>query len=235
VHYNELFDTDDYITNPKPLGYRGIHLIYRFQSDNKSFNGRFVEVQFRTRLQHAWATAVEIVDLFQHQQLKAGKGDPNWHRFFALMGSAIAKIERTEPVPFTPTGGHGQELQEELQHYAERLRVEQQMEGWGSATRSIHGTNTSFTGVSGYSGYSGRSGYFVIELDMEMNPKITGFDENDVARAYSYVAMAEKNNPNVVLIAARDIDRLREAYPNWLIDTRNFLMALRLTLKTEYW
>jgi ppGpp synthetase/RelA/SpoT-type nucleotidyltranferase len=237
---HELCRTDDYVRDPdQETGYRSVHLVYKFKSEDRSFNGRFVEVQFRTRLQHAWATAVEIVDLFLKQELKAGKGDPNWQRFFALMGSAIAKIERTKQVPGTPIGKHGQELQEELRHYAELLRVEQQMEGWGSAARSINaaptGHSINFTGISGYSGHEGRSGYFVIELDENLSPTIQGYREDQVAQAYLYVAAVEQSNPNVLLVAASDLDHLMDAYPNWIIDTHNFLIALRQTLQTEYW
>jgi putative GTP pyrophosphokinase len=42
----------DYIENPKPSGYRAVHLIERR-------DGRLIEVQLRTRNQHAWAAATE--------------------------------------------------------------------------------------------------------------------------------------------------------------------------------
>lgn len=223
-------ETDDYLLTPdRKTGYRSVHLIYRFKSDQQSFNRRFVEVQFRTRLQHAWATAVEIIDLFQGQSLKAGKGDPQWQRFFALMGSAIAKIEGTVLVPDTPTARSGQELQEELRHYAELLRVAEKMRSYGSIAKSIH---THLPEVSGYSGY-----YFLMELDADFKLNIQSFSEREAPQAYSAVKAAERkeNNPNVVLVAAGSFEKLKEAYPNWLIDTHNFLMALDQTLKTEFW
>ena len=78
---HELKRPDDYIGNPRPdTGYRSLHLIYRFKGTDPSFDGRLVEVQIRTGLQHAWATAVETVDLFQRQTLKFGTGDPDRQR-----------------------------------------------------------------------------------------------------------------------------------------------------------
>ena len=38
---HKLHDVYDYIAQPKPSGYRSVHLVYKFQSDNRSFNGRF--------------------------------------------------------------------------------------------------------------------------------------------------------------------------------------------------
>ena len=42
----------DYITSPRPSGYRAVHIHTQYQ-------GRFIEVQLRTVLQHAWAIIVE--------------------------------------------------------------------------------------------------------------------------------------------------------------------------------
>ncbi|MGH7232681.1 MAG: RelA/SpoT domain-containing protein [Nitrospiraceae bacterium] len=62
---HKLDHIDDYIQSPKQSGYRGIHLIYRLlQQKNVAYNGLKVEIQLRSALQHAWATAVETVGTF---------------------------------------------------------------------------------------------------------------------------------------------------------------------------
>jgi len=84
----------DYIRKPQDSGYRGVHLIYRYHSDKTTaHNGLKIEVQLRSRLQHAWATAVETVGTFTQQALKSRQGEEAWLRFFALMSSAIALRE----------------------------------------------------------------------------------------------------------------------------------------------
>ena len=58
---HKLVGAKDYITNPKPDGYRSIHLIYSYKSDKKNkkkYDGLLVEIQIRSKLQHIWATAV---------------------------------------------------------------------------------------------------------------------------------------------------------------------------------
>ena len=60
---NDL-DKYDYIKHPKNTGYRGIHDIYEYdvQSDvGRSLACLYVEIQYRTLVQHAWATAVELI------------------------------------------------------------------------------------------------------------------------------------------------------------------------------
>src|SRR5690348_9890038 len=69
---HKLLNEDDYITAPRKSGYRSYHLIYRYFSDKKSsHNGLRIEVQIRSQLQHAWATAVETVGTFIRQALKS--------------------------------------------------------------------------------------------------------------------------------------------------------------------
>ena len=104
---HKLDDIDDYIANPKASGYRGVHIIYKYHSNTKAaepYNGLFIEMQLRSRLQHAWATAVETVGTFLKQSLKSSMGEDKWLRFFSLMGSAIARHEGASAlVPNTPT------------------------------------------------------------------------------------------------------------------------------------
>ncbi len=53
---HEFSSRDDYILNPPPSGYRGIHLVYRFFSDKASgakYNGLKIKMQLRSQYQHA--------------------------------------------------------------------------------------------------------------------------------------------------------------------------------------
>jgi hypothetical protein len=92
---HQLLREKDYIRQPKPDGYRSVHLIYRYHSDGRDqqpWNGLQIEIQLRSRLQHAWATAVETVDLFTGQALKSSVGSDEWKRFFVLMSGAIVRV-----------------------------------------------------------------------------------------------------------------------------------------------
>jgi ppGpp synthetase/RelA/SpoT-type nucleotidyltranferase len=95
----------DYITHPKDNGYRGYHLIYQYRArptQNSAYDKLRVEIQLRTKVQHAWATAVEAVGIFTNQALKANVGDKDWLRLFALMSSQMAMAEKANIVPGTP-------------------------------------------------------------------------------------------------------------------------------------
>jgi putative GTP pyrophosphokinase len=70
-------------------GYRAVHLISRG-------HGRPVEIQVRTRLQHAWAELSEkIADRFGHD-IKYGKGDQAAINFLEMLSSVTQRIEVVE-------------------------------------------------------------------------------------------------------------------------------------------
>ncbi|MGH9916419.1 MAG: RelA/SpoT domain-containing protein, partial [Pyrinomonadaceae bacterium] len=91
---HRLVNEKDYISHPKADGYRGIHLVYRYVSDRKeTYNNHSIEIQIRTNLQHAWATAVETMGTLLGQGLKADQGEQVWLDFFALVSTAFARRE----------------------------------------------------------------------------------------------------------------------------------------------
>jgi hypothetical protein len=69
-------------------GYRGIHVVGRYAAraeTSEPWNGQRIEIQLRTQLQHAFATAVETVNhIHKVQPLKFGAGPAEWRRFFSL-------------------------------------------------------------------------------------------------------------------------------------------------------
>jgi ppGpp synthetase/RelA/SpoT-type nucleotidyltranferase len=90
----------NYIHHPKASGYRGIHDVYahyprahrRGSKDSKPWQGLLVEVQYRTRVQHAWATALEISDIVDGQKTKFDLDDSDRVRFFALASEILARF-----------------------------------------------------------------------------------------------------------------------------------------------
>lgn len=76
----------DYLSTPKPSGYRGVHVIV-------TYDGFQIEVQLRTRLQHAWGTAIERVGPEIGADLKSGDGPEEVLRLFRDFGDLLAQAE----------------------------------------------------------------------------------------------------------------------------------------------
>lgn len=73
----------DYIQNPRDSGYRGIHVILKYDE-------RRIEVQLRTRTMHDWAIAVERLGFRMGDDLKSGAGSAEVKVWLALISEAMA-------------------------------------------------------------------------------------------------------------------------------------------------
>ncbi|HTD44728.1 MAG TPA: RelA/SpoT domain-containing protein [Bryobacteraceae bacterium] len=214
---HQLDHVDNYIENPRPSGYRSVHLVYRYHSDkNTTYNGLKIEVQLRSSLQHAWATAVETVGTFTEQALKASKGEAEWLRFFTLMGTAIANRERTTLVPNTPTDA--MQLRDELRHHVTKLKVEDHLQAYG----------TSFDVIEEQA--KAGAHYFLLQLDFsEKTVRVNSYSYAQLEDASADYLAAERStgNRDAVLVSVDSVAALRRAYPNYFLDTSAFIETVK--------
>ncbi|MBI2105400.1 RelA/SpoT domain-containing protein [Candidatus Woesearchaeota archaeon] len=217
----------DYISSPKDDGYRSIHLIYRYKSDKegkKDYNGLLVEVQIRSKLQHLWATAIETVDFFTRQAIKSNEGQKEWMDFFRLVSSAFAIMENSPLVPNTPTDK--EELYSQIKKREKELQVMKIMKGWTQAVRVFKQATKE----------SSRWQFFLLELDI-IGEKLTvsAYTKEEWDKAIQDYAKTEKRNEgkkeyDVVLVGADTTNDLEKAYPNYFVDTEEFLENLKKVL-----
>ncbi|MDH3026822.1 RelA/SpoT domain-containing protein [Gordonia alkanivorans] len=77
----------DYIAEPKPSGYRGVHVI-------SVYHERLIEVQLRTRVMHEWAFMVERVTGQIGTDVKSGRGPQAVRDWFQAVSEAMALEEQ---------------------------------------------------------------------------------------------------------------------------------------------
>jgi len=218
---HSLVGIDDYIAEPKPSGYRSVHLKYRYFSDrNKTYNGLRIEMQLRSQPQHAWATAVETVGTFIRQALKSSIGEKDWLRFFVLMGAWLAGEEGTPSVPGAPE--KIDDLRSEIRHLSRRLDVENRLTRYGEALNVLEQPIPSAVR------------YFLLELEPQTHRMtVRGYEKSDLERATNdYLAIERANETkaagaDAVLVSVDSLATLRRAYPNYFLDTATFLEAVR--------
>ncbi|VVB81254.1 Region found in RelA / SpoT proteins [uncultured archaeon] len=215
----------DYVKIPKEDGYRSFHLIYEYKSKNKAkmvYNGLLIEIQIRSKLQHVWATAIETVDFFTRQALKTNEGEKEWFDFFRLVSSAFAMMERCPIVPGTIADE--KKLYSEIKRKAASLNVIKKMKSWKEAMKFFdRDVKKSFTNDTQF---------FLLELDIlgeKLN--ITGFKKDKEQTAIEEYARLEKRHSgkkdfDVVLVGFNSFKDLKKAYPNYFLDSDEFVEHL---------
>ena len=223
-HATELLDSRvrhrlirhrDYIESPRSSGYRSLHLICSYNSEKSAlWHGLNTEIQIRSRLQHQWATAVEVVGFFTENDLKSNLGDSTWFRFFALMSSVVAAQENSPRVPGTPK--NETDLAREVRTLATELGVTERL----SAFRAITSGIQRFQRVG--------NPWVVLELDLDARmvaARTFRPREEDAATAWYAEKELESRgirNKHVVLVSARSVNELQRAYPNFFADLNEF-------------
>ena len=213
----------DYIIEPKPDGYRSIHLIYKYHSDkNKEYDDLLIEIQIRTKLQHYWATAVETVDHFTKQAIKSNEGQKDWQDFFRLVSSAFANMEATPIVPGTPS--ETSELKDKIQSLAKKLKVVRKMNEWAKIHKIIENFEK---------GAKEKFDFYLLNLDLTTKElKISAYRKSQEEFANSEYSkheermIANNEDRDIVLVSAETTRELRRAYPNYFLDTKEFVNKL---------
>lgn len=225
----------DYIEEPKPDGYRSYHLFGKFLSSTGS--ERFIEVQVRTIIQHDWATALEIVDLFTKQALKSNVGKEVWKHFFRTVSQQFAVMDSISN--FTRLSEAEQLLQYKNRILANPDLIEACAEAQSSikavnAIKRLNGFAQSFRIIEDHINKGEFEGYVLIKLDVE-NRKLESemFRLKDGEQAEKkYTALETKYIDDdtivIALISTAKVNNIKDAYPNFFGDSTDFLHYLRI-------
>jgi putative GTP pyrophosphokinase len=203
-------DKYDYLKNPKATGYRGIHDVYEYdvKSDSgKALAGLYIEVQYRTLVQHAWATAVEVIGFITMSQPKFQRGDTRYERVMALASELLARAHENKTGPF-PNAPDREILDDFLQLDTE-LRLMQTLKGLNSAKGDVTDKRNS-----------------ILIFSKEGVLEVRSFrDATDALRALFEL---EKQMPDrdVVLVRADTSEDVRLAFRNYFTDAREFVRLI---------
>jgi len=221
---HELIKEYDYVTCPKESGYRSIHFVYRYNNHRApEYNGLKVELQIRNQLQHSWATAVEIVGAFLNTSLKSSEGPDEWLAFFSMVGSAFALLENCQPHEdfehYRP-----KMFREEIAETEKKLAVRKNLTTFGSTIRALDFKKMYYK-------------YYLLHMKPEEKlVSYKGFHENQLEEANELYTNLEKKvkfdqNEQIVLVSGMTFMELQKAYPNYFLDSRDFLKNLNLLKK----
>lgn len=230
----------DYIKEPKDSGYRSIHLIGMFEDEDGAIKP--VELQIRTRIQHSWATALEIVDLYTRQSIKTNAGSKDWTDFFIHVSTIFALLEEN---PYIRSSNRKMMAMEFLRMIKEKdcdkinyslYKVHQLREKLKTMER-FDAFSSSVTITSDHIRQASIDGYVLISIqrnkeEFEIQSRIFRRIESKEANA-AYLELEKKaigkdSNLVVALVSTTALGGIQEAYPNYFADAKAFLEFLSL-------
>ena len=202
----------DYLLSPTDRGYRGIHDVYEYRARQKKptyYNGLMIEIQYRTQVQHAWATAVELVTQLTENEPKFNRGDPRHIRLFVLASEMLARAHEAMNSCLAEIGN--KELVEEFDSLNEELQVMQMffnlhLHKWADEEAKAK-----------------KAAHVILQLNTTGDLTYHHFDlELEASRA---LLELEKANPedDIVLVGASTAKEIASAFRNYFRDVGAFI------------
>lgn len=200
-------DKYDYIKVPKSTGYRGVHDVYEYNVRSevgRPLAGLYVEIQYRTLVQHAWATAVEVVGLITESQPKFQKGDLRYEHAMALASEIIARAHEGLCGPF-PSLDDRTVVRRFLARDKE-LGLLKKLKGLSAADQVISAQRNA-----------------ILIFDDAGRLEVRAF--RDATDALRELFELERQHPerDVVLVRADTNEEVRLAFKNYFSDARDFI------------
>ncbi len=217
-------DAYDYVTNPKPSGYRGIHDVFEFRAKQggkskaaggERWNGLNIEIQYRTKVQHAWATAVEICDNYTEHHGKFSNAPEEYLMYFQISSELLSrKFERKKScLPEWSTAdlkAKFESLEDSHRMLSTLAGIQPNDENFPAErnTLLIFNSETGETKVAVFKSFRGAvAEYFRLERDAS-------------------------EQVDVVLVAADDPESVRFGFKNYFSDARDFVNYVQEAMKS---
>jgi len=204
----------DYISKPKPTGYRGIHDVYEYAVNSiggKPWNGLKVEIQYRTLPQHAWATAVEVADLITSNRIKFADAQQHYVRYFQLASEIISRTSESQKSCCREMSDAA--LKDEFQGADRRLGLLQTFD-------NLRGTSERGLKFK-------RNTLLIFRFDVGENEDslqvLTYENVNRAIEAYDELEKKYGETADIVLVRGESEANIRDAFRNYFSDARAFV------------
>lgn len=227
------FDTDDYIKNPKPDGYRCIHLIL------KAENKYYIEIQIRTKIQHLWATTLETVSAVLNKDFKHDYKKGGFNTFFKKVSDIICNFEQGSTQNFFSI------IKMMRIYYSKYLRQIQVISLYSQSIRETlkkleqtkqmeYTPNLLFIlNLEEASKIINKKPYDESVTDTSKILRIKVFKNNEEAlKNYNQRELNKHNERHdIVLITSTDLKFLETNYPNYYLNCDEFLQQIQIMIK----
>lgn len=189
-----------------------------------------LELQIRTQLQHYWATAVEVLGMKGESKIKQGKGE-NYHKESFKLSSALFSYTENTTISSKYKSLSKKDICEKIAELNQKHNILQNLSGLAVSVQNIE-RRANEKKANEKKGY-----YFIVVLNFEKNKlSIAGFNRKNFAEAKKFYDVCEQDskknqNTDVVLISLDKFKLLKQAYPNYYLDSGSFIRVIKKELQ----
>ena len=204
-------DKYDYICRPKESGYRGIHDIYSYDvrsTSGQHLKGLFIELQYRTKCQHAWATANELIGNITESQPKFERGDLRYQEIMRLASEIISRS--FENMPSSLPYASNKQIVEDFVRLDEQLRLM-------TMFRNLN-ISTAF--------FANRKNLILIFGQDGEDVNIHTFRYGTDALQALFQFEIDDQSSDIVLVRGDNPDDVRESFKNYFSDASDFVSLI---------
>ncbi len=206
---NEI-DKYDYIKKSKVTGYRGIHDVYEYNvrsEQGKRLKGLKIEIQYRTLIQHAWATTVELIGFITESQPKFQQGDKRYETLMVYASEILARAHEGVKGPLPDI--------ENNNLVKDFLKKDSEI----NLLRTLKGLNSIDIDKS-------KRKNFILIFDKAGKLETRAFESATDALKVLFNIEKENSEKDVVLVKADSSEEIRLAYKNYFSDAKDFLKLI---------
>lgn len=235
---------NDYIKTPKSNGYKSIHLVGKIKDFD---NTKSIEFQIRTRIQHYWATTLEIFDLFNKTSLKTGESNYYWETFWKDISDLFDIFENNSRLHSSGKSSIADKFLNDylsIKNYEidkkmhniymldKKLKIQRKLSLYKKSLQhtekliKLNDLSNSYSLIT------------IKEIDkVKYSLEIKIYPKKDLEQANKDYLDEEKkffNHKNFVtaLVSTSSMGDIKDAYPNYFADSEQFELYLDIILKT---
>jgi hypothetical protein len=184
-------------------------MVYKYDKGIELRKQCRVEIQIRTRLQHAWATAVEVTGTFSNQLLKQSLGNKKYLNIFKKISKLFISLEEKKI---------DDEFVKEVKQDIENAQLLDKLRSFTIASKLVENNS--------------KGKYLLLKMNFEKKEiSASKYSDAKFEKANEdYLKMElehfDNNAVEVVLLSIQDIKKLRQSYPNYFMDTTEFIKSM---------
>lgn len=212
-------DDYDYIKRPKDNGYRGVHDVYKYVSYTgtaERWNGLLIELQYRTKIQHSWATAVEIFGALTGNEAKFDRANDSQQTFFLLASELLSRYYE---------GINGRIIKANNRDAVHKfLQTEEEV----NILRFLEGLHVSATKLKNVRN-------IILVMHPNRSLEVYGYTSAKQAIEQYFHLESQEREADIVLVRADSNEGVRSAYRNYFSDARDFTQNIRRIIEDRGW